>query len=252
MSAHFRVDVAAGRIERARGEMALAAFDGTPDTGFESCRDILSNVGDLEGLALDGGLVREIRHAIGRSRGCYHLSTLVLASAPVMRGLLTGSLPGSASWSRRLTLSGIEVRAGRYRFEGKLVDARPGSAASPVQLRFEVEASEMELLDVSVRSGPEAAGDPASEALLGGMSLASGFAPALLARAAGSEREALRELALGLSSIVTQVLIAQPVSGSKEGVAKPQRAKDTCWMWRQGGPLQRMEVGVGDEPPLEA
>lgn len=249
MSAHFRVDVAAGSIERARGEMALAAFDGTPDTRFESCRDILPNLRDLAGLALDDSLVAGIRRAIGRARGCYHLSTLVLSCAPVMRGLLAGSLPRAAPWRRHLALSGIEAGSGRYRFEGELVDERPEPGVSPVQLCFEVEAKEMKLRDVSVRGGPEGEADPETEALLGGMSLASGFAPKLLERAAGSERAALRELALGLSSIVTQVLIAQAVPGPSPSTPKPQRANDTCWMWRGGGPLQAMEVGVGDEPP---
>jgi len=249
MSAHLRVDVAAGRIERAHGEMALAAFDGTPDTGFQGCRDILPNLGDLAGLALDDALVGAIRRASGRARGCYHLSTLVLSSAPVMRGLLAGSLPRSASWRRRLSSSGIEVRAGRYRFEGELVDERPDPGPSPVQLHFEVEANEMKLLDVSVRVGPESEADDATEALLGGMSLASGFARELVARIDGDARESVRELALGLSSIVTQVLIAQAVPGASASIPKPQRANDTCWMWRQGGPLQAMEVGVGDEPP---
>lgn len=249
MSAQFRVDVAAGRIERVRGEMALAAFDSTPDTRFEGCRDILPNLGDLAGLALDDGLVAGIRRAIGRARGCYHLSTLVLTSASLLREVARGSLSPEASWTRRLTLSGSEVRPGRYRFQGEILDERPKSGPSPVGLLFEVEAREMELRDVAVSRGAPAEADRESEALLQGMSLAAGFAPKLLARAAGTEREPVREVALGLSSIVTQVLIAEAVPGASTSIPQPHRANDTCWMWRQGGALQEMEVGVGEAPP---
>jgi len=247
MSARLRIDVRSGRIERARGEMALAAFEGTPDTGFEGCRDILPNLRDLAGLALDDALVPGIRSAIGRARGCYHLTTLVLTSAPLLRGLLADSLPGSARCLRRLELRGIQVGVGRYRFEGELLDERAGSALPPVRLRFEVEARDMQLREVSVERG--LAPDPETEALFGGMSLAAGFAKNLVERVTGAAREPVRELALGLSSIVTQVLIAEAVPGVPASTPKPKRANDTCWMWREGGPLQRMEVGVGDEPP---
>ena len=229
--------------------MALAAFDGTPDTRFDGCRDILPNLGDLAGLAVDDGLVAGIRRAIGRARGCYHLSTLVLTSASLLREVARGSLSPEASWTRRLTLSGSEVRPGRYRFQGEILDERPKSGPSPVRLLFEVEAREMELRDVAVSRGDPAEADRESETLLQGMSLAAGFAPKLLARAAGAEREPVREVALGLSSIVTQVLIAEAVPGASTSIPQPHRAKDTCWMWRQGGALQEMEVGVGEAPP---
>ena len=81
------------------------------------------------------------------------------------------------------------------------------------------------------------------------MSLAAGFAPQLVARANAVELEPVREVALGLSSIVTQVLIAEGVPGAPPSTPKPSRAANTCWMWRHGGPLEAMEVGIGDEPP---
>ena len=249
MSADFQVDVAAGRIQHASGAMSLAAFDGTPDTRFEGCRDILPNLAELSGLALDDGLVAGIRQAIGRERGCYHLTTLVLATAPVLRALPVRPLAPDDSWHRALSLSGSVLRSHRYRFEGEIRDERPHPGSGSVRLGFEVETRRMRLVEVVVERGSARARDTDAEALLAGMSLAAGFAPQLVARAGAPELEPVRELALGLSSIVTQVLIAEGVPGAPPTTPKPSRAANTCWMWRQGGPLEAMEVGIGDEPP---
>ena len=249
MSADFQVDVEAGRIQRAKGEMALAAFDGTPDTRFQGCRDILPNLADLSGLALDEGLVGGIRQAIGRERGCYHLTTLVLTTAPVLRALSLLSLAPEDSWRRALSLSGSALGSGRYRFEGEIRDERPQAGSASTHLAFEVDTLGMRLGEVLVERGSGRVRDPEAEALLGGMSLAAGFAPQLVARVGAPELEPVRELALGLSSIVTQVLIAEGVPDAVPTTPKPSRAANTCWMWRQGGPLEAMEVGIGDEPP---
>src|SRR5262245_19493631 len=85
MSARFAVDAQGRAILEASGTMTLAAFDGTPDTGFQSCRDILPNIAGLAGAAIDAELVAAKRRAIGRERGCYHLGTLITACAPVLQ-----------------------------------------------------------------------------------------------------------------------------------------------------------------------
>lgn len=245
MSVEMVLDTGRGAIESARGAMRKAAFDGDPETRFETCRDVLPNVAALAGVAVDGGLAREIRAAIGRERGCYHLTTLVLATAPVLQRLLVEPLPPAVGMRRHVELDADDLPGGRVRFRGRLDDVTDNGDERRTRLAFTVDPDGLTPLDVEVEraSGPDTGGEVARR--LAGLSLAAGFARAAIDRLRG-EAEVL-ELALGISAIFTQSFIGSGRRREDGDGRDPPRARNTCWMWRDGGPLQGLPTGIVDE-----
>jgi hypothetical protein len=243
MTARFNIDPEGRALAQASAAMALAAFDGTPDTGFQSCRDILPNVAALAGTALDVNLVAAIRRGIGRERGCYHLTTLILAAAPVLQRIAGEAIGRDEELERELVLEALHLGGDRTRFEGALRDRGPGSAERTAQLGFTVAYADPCALDVRAPGAPEV------EQRLQGAPLATGFAREALARLADVPAcAAQRELALGLSAIFTQgMLQSRGAAAVPVPAGRAHRAFNTCWMWRDGGPLQGMSSGLGDE-----
>ena len=243
MSAQFAVDAEGLAIESARGAMALAAFDGTPDTGFQSCRDILPNVAGLAGIPVDPDLVAAMRRTVGRERGCYHLGTLILATAPVLQRIAAEKPRPEQGLGRELVLDAVNIGGGRTRFDGALRDWHDGMAERRARLAFSVSYAEPRAVDVL------APGAPAVAARLEGTPLEAGFAREALARLADlPDCDALRDLALGLSAIFTQGMVqSRPVDSPPVPPGRAHRAHNTCWMWRAGGPLQGMSSGLGED-----
>ncbi len=68
MSARMIVD-ARGAVVEAGGAMARAVFEGNADTGVEGCRDILGNIGGLNGATVAGGFAKQVSAQIGGRRG---------------------------------------------------------------------------------------------------------------------------------------------------------------------------------------
>jgi hypothetical protein len=242
MSAQFTVDAAGRANAGARGAMALAAFDGTPDTGFQSCRDILPNIAELAGLPIDADLVAAMRRTVGRERGCYHLSTLILATAPVLQRIAAERAGPAEGLGRELVLDALDIGGGVTRFDGSLRDWRDGADDASARLAFSVSQADPRALDVI------APGAPAVAARLEGASLEAGFAREALTRLAGVPGcDAQRDLALGLSAIFTQGMVRPSAAGATAvPPGRAHRAHNTCWMWRDGGPLQGMSAGVGE------
>jgi len=239
MSAHFAVNAAGRTIAEARGEMALAAFDGSPDTGFQSCRDILPNVADLAGAPIDAELVAAVRRAVGRERGCYHLGTLILAAVPVLQRI-AGERPAPGErLGRELVLDASDLGNGHTRFDGSLRDWRDGAPERRARLAFSVSHADPRAQGVLAPGAPEVA------ARLEGAPLEQGFAREALARLAGlADCELQRDLALGLSAIFTQGMLQPRGAAAKPPPARAHRAHNTCWMWRDGGPLQSLPSGL--------
>jgi hypothetical protein len=240
MSARFAIDAAGRAIEQASGAMALAAFDGTPDTGFQSCRDILPNVASLAGAAIDADLVAAMRRAIGRERGCYHLGTLITACAPVLQRVARERPAPEHGLGRELVLDASQGGDGLTRFEGALRDWSDGAAERTAALAFSVSHADPRARDVCAPGAPEVA------ARLEGAPLEAGFAREALARLAGVPGcEAWRDLALGLSAIFTQGMVrSRAAAAGPVAAGRAHRANNTCWMWRDGGPLQGMSSGL--------
>ena len=68
MSLSGRIDRAAGRIETIRAEMPTIAFEATPATGGESCRDRIDRVVGLAGTPLAGAYASRVGAAVGCCR----------------------------------------------------------------------------------------------------------------------------------------------------------------------------------------
>jgi hypothetical protein len=248
MSAHLEIDARGRAIASARGAMALAAFDGTPDTGFQSCRDILPNVAHLAGLPIDAELVAAMRRTVGRERGCYHLSTLILATAPVLARIAREAL-AAGPFGRELVLDAADAGGGLTRFDGMLRDWQDGAPERRARLAFSVSYARPRAGDVLAMRAPGLAPAPDAAARLEGTSLETGFAREALARLADlPEAAELGDLALGLSAIFTQGMVQAPGSNPAPIPAgRAHRAHNTCWMWRDGGPLQGMSSGLEEE-----
>ena len=242
MSARFAIDAQGHAIEAASGAMTLAAFDGTPDTGFQSCRDILPNVAKLAGSPIDAGLVAAMRRAIGRERGCYHLGTLITASAPVLQRIAREHPAAEHCLGRERVLDASQGEDGITRFDGALRDWSDGAPERVARLAFSLSHADPRARDVSAPDAPGVA------ARLEGTPLEAGFAREALARLAGvPDCDAQRDLALGLSAIFTQGMVSSRAAATEPVTAgRAHRANNTCWMWRDGGPLQGMSSGLED------
>jgi hypothetical protein len=244
MSAQLRLDLRTGRVEAASGAMALPAFQGSATTRFEGCRDVLPNLGNLAGLDAGGDLASGIRAAIGRERGCYHLSTLVLAMAPLLRAALREPEPRDARFERTIELTACEAGEGRVRLHGLLVEQRGAAEPRRARLAWCVDAGEMKLRGVLAEAAPQLAPRRDAAAALEGLPLFGGFARAALERLGGlAGAEEILELALGLSAVVTQAMVTVPSAPDPGLEAGRHRAHGTCYMWRAGGPLQEMPAG---------
>jgi hypothetical protein len=244
MSARLVLDVRSGRVEAASGAMALPAFPGTATTRFEGCRDVLPNLAGLAGLAANGDLSAGIRAAIGRERGCYHLTTLVLAMAPLLRAALREPEPRDARFERAIELTACEAGSGQVRLHGLLVERRGAGEPRRARLAWGVDPGEMKLRRVVAEAAPELAPAPEVATALEGVPLFGGFARTALERLeplAGAEE--LLELALGLNAVVTQALVTVPSAQDPRLGEGRNRAHGTCYMWRAGGALESMPSG---------
>jgi len=243
MSARLELDVASGRFSAASGAMALPAFRGSAATAFESCRDTLPNLAGLQGVAVDGTLVASVRAAIGRERGCYHLTNLVLSMLPVARAAAAGGVAAEAGLTRNLEIAVTELAPGAVRFHGLLYEREDAVRERRARLAFEVQRSEMRLARVSAERAPDLAPAPDLAAALEGAALLAGFSAVAQQRlgAAANATEVL-DLALALNAVVTQAFVV--VSAEQEGEApRENRAAGTCYMWRRGGPLEALPSG---------
>jgi hypothetical protein len=244
MEARLAIDVAARRIRAAEGAMPLAAFSPSPTTQGESCRDSLPNFASLVGAAVDATLVGSIRAAIGRERGCYHLTSLVLAAVPVILSAVEEPEPGTEPRSRIVEISAASAGEGRVRFHALLYDRRAPRDLRRARLAFTANFEEMLLRDVAAHAAPRLTSHAAAAAALTGLPLLAGFARAALERLrALPDATEVLDLALALSAVVTQAFVHLPMRGEQPTSGQANRAQSTCWMWRIGGPLESLPAG---------
>ena len=135
MQLSFEVDAASARIERVSTAQPTVAFEATPFSGGDSCRDPAPRLSALVGERLDAGFVRRLGGVFGGALGCSHLLTLaqlVAASAPrflAPERKLAAHAVGDRIGKRSLFLDGFERREGGLEIALQLSEflTRPGS-----------------------------------------------------------------------------------------------------------------------------
>jgi len=76
------IDEPSGTIATIAARMPAVAFEASPATAGESCRDLVGNVESLAGTPLEDGFGRRVGGEIGGPRGCSHVLTLVHLLGP--------------------------------------------------------------------------------------------------------------------------------------------------------------------------
>jgi hypothetical protein len=245
MNARLSIDVTARRITAAAGAMPLPAFYPSPTTRGESCRDSLPNFATLVGASIDASLVASIRTAIGRERGCYHLTSLVLAAVPLMISAVEEPEPRAEPRSRVIEISASAAGGRSVRFHALLYDRRSPRDLRRARLAFTANADEMRLADVTAQGSPDLASRTDAAAALTGVPLLAGFARSALERLKPlAHAEDILDLALALSAVATQAFVHLRRSGEEPSTGQAGRAQATCWMWRVGGPLEALPSGI--------
>src|SRR5437870_2830256 len=126
------VDPATLRVETIAAEQPTVAFERSPATGGESCRDPIERVDALAGTILDAGLNRRLTDAIGGPRGCSHILTLgrLLGSTAAwalerdreMHGADPGRRSGERVFRRDLVVDAYEQADGTLAFAAQQGD----------------------------------------------------------------------------------------------------------------------------------
>jgi hypothetical protein len=99
------------RIVRLATAQPVVAFEATPQTGGDSCRDPAPRLQALVGERVDAGFVRRLGAVFGGALGCSHLLTLaqwMAAGAPGLLAAPGGHAPGERAGKRVLFLDGSE------------------------------------------------------------------------------------------------------------------------------------------------
>jgi len=269
------IDRAAGRILEVGAQMPNVAFEASPATGGESCRDLIGRVDRLAGLALHDGYARALGSEIGGPRGCSHILTLAHLLGPTVLWAFTadrrllGTDPqrrhGERIFRRDLTVDGYELEPGRLLLTAQLNDlhfAPAPALARPMdrlaeQLEIAVRATltvpdlTIEDIDASQRRRTAAelvdaqwAARAERVAALRGLSLRPGVTAALLQHFGEAGDDApLREALLMLAPALIQCFAALDLWTMRAADASTMGEAggyvDSCYMWRQDSALQR-------------
>src|SRR5262245_19759242 len=268
------IDRAARRIERIGAQMPAVAFEASPASGGESCRDLMGRVDHLAGLSLTDRYTQTLGAEIGEPRGCSHILTLSHLLGPtVLWGFaederLHGGVPQRRSderiFRRDVTVDGYELEPGRLLLTAQLNDlhfapapalAQPMdrlAAQREITLSATLTVPHLSLETIEAHERRRTAAD-----LLGGwvslnervapllgLSLRPGVSSALLRHFAGAGDEApLRDALLMLAPALIQCFAALDLwtmrLGDTSSVAEVGGYLDSCYMWRRDGALQR-------------
>ena len=280
MQLSLEVDAGSARIERLATAQPTVAFEPTPLSGGSSCRDPAPRLQALVGERLDAGFVRRLGAVFGGPLGCSHLLTLAQwTSASVARLLaaepaLGARAAGERVAKRTLFLDGFERAEGglEVAIQQSEFETNPEAAVTyPLDrlarqhelrllARIDTGTSRIEAIDVAERerrpgtlasaawrSRREAvaglAGGPALRGLAARVLGQLGDAPADAAL-----RDALLNLAPGVIQCLAALshrLVAHFEGGSAARGTIPRELSvggypDSCYMWRNGGPLARI------------
>ncbi|MFQ5761687.1 MAG: DUF2889 domain-containing protein [Candidatus Bathyarchaeia archaeon] len=107
-------------ITSVEATMDAVPYAGAEETRDESCRDILPTLKKLNGLAIQKGFTAKVREIIGDIKGCAHMTTLVLTTAPVaVQGI--GALTRIKDFSRPSSLKRLLNTCYIWREQGALL-----------------------------------------------------------------------------------------------------------------------------------
>jgi hypothetical protein len=289
MQLSLEVDIPSARIERLSTAQPTVAFEPTPLSGGDSCRDPALRLQALVGERLDGGFVRHLGSVFGGPLGCSHLLTLAqLMGASVPRFLALAPEPGARAPGERIAkrvlfLDGFAAVGGGLEIALQLSEflTRPGAAVTypldrlarqhevRVLARLDPGVSRLESLDAIERarepatlaSAPWRSRSDALAGLVGGPALRGMAARVLAQLGDGGENELLRDTLLNLAPGVIQCLAALShrlvahFSGGAAALGSIPRElsvggyPDSCYMWRSDGALARARAKAATREP---
>jgi DUF2889 family protein len=275
-----RAEIAPGppRVLAIAAHQPHVAFEPTPATGGESCRDPRARLEALAGAPLDSASARRLGAALGGPLGCSHVLTLaqlVLATAQTALALereryaAAGRPLGQRLYHRSLSVDGIMGRDGLH-LALQLADIHFAPVAADAGFdplarlgaRLEIRAhAEIDLDAMVLRSLRAAERTTHREAFfapwrdrsdrlagLAGRSALAGMAASLFERLGSdaSDRPLLDALLNLAPTLIQCVPALMERWQSHPGAARPGMMAgggmtDSCYMWRRGGALhQRM------------
>lgn len=131
------------RVESIRTEQPNVAFEPSPGTGGECCRDPGKRIEALAGSAIDPGYARRLGAAIGGPLGCSHVLTLAqllgstalaaVASDREAYGAIATRRPGERLFDRSLSIDGFESPEGGLCLALQLADLHFAPAPAVAQ-----------------------------------------------------------------------------------------------------------------------
>ncbi|HXK24785.1 MAG TPA: DUF2889 domain-containing protein [Myxococcota bacterium] len=282
MRVEAEIDVSRAELVRIRAEQPTVAFEASPGTGGECCRDPVSRIESLAGTALDAGFARGLGAAVGGPRGCSHVHTLALCVASTAERALAAdrALHGEAQrasgtriFQRSLSIDGLAASDGALDLEMQLSDvhfAPTPPDADPfamlarheelrVHASIDLDTLTLRRLGAAERRTQPGSPEPswrdrdADVAWLSGQGAMGGLARAVLARVVDPHDAPLRDALLNLSPTLVQCIPAiserwrsRTAAGSPSLFASGGML-DSCYMWRRGGFLsQRIEAELRD------
>ncbi|MDX2166499.1 MAG: DUF2889 domain-containing protein [Deltaproteobacteria bacterium] len=269
------IDPATRRLNAISAQQPNVAFEPGELTGGESCRDPIAAILGLEGATLDAGFARRLSAVFGGPRGCSHILTLaqVLAAATSWALDTAGEIvtatawrPGERVFRRDLLVDGSQRADGDLDLAAQLTDLvfAPAPAVARPMDRFttlhEVRVwAPVELATVSlgeVTAAERRRDKPALEAVdwadasprlagLAGLSLFRGISAALMARLSAPADRPLLDAMLMLAPTFIQVCGAisegwPARAAAADSILGMGGMPDSCFMWRKGGPLDRL------------
>ena len=283
MELAWRIDPASGTVESYEPGQPTVAFEASPETEGESCRDPMAAVRALAGTPLGDGFASTVRERIGGPLGCSHLVTLsFFMDAAVRAGLawqrahfparLARPVPEAPLFRRDVVFDGHERAAGDVAVGLRAGDLHwndaPDSTLAPARFAAHHELTatvEVDLWPGSLRAiaGAErrrtaeqfadVAWDDRTDLLraLDGLGLARGAAGELKRRLGDAEDAGFwQDALLQLAPALVQCRAAHPDAWHEKVRATARHPgltaiPDSCWMWRRGGALERIRERHG-------
>ena len=264
-------------LENFVGQQPTRAFDPSAMTKGECCSDPLPRLETLSGEKLDARFVSKLRGAFGGRLGCSHLLTLAqLLASGVVHSLdwdaeqTEGSRarrPGERVFERAVEIDGFRLPDGRVQVTVQLTDlhfvAAPEIAVPMAQFGAQSEVRISAVVDLaqgmalgSLRGfsrtrdydNLESARfvDRSSELdFLTGQNIMGGISKRLLAKFENQVGDrpfldALLMMAPGYLQCLASLSDTWPEDAkSKPTLLGVMGRPDSCYMWREGGPVQR-------------
>jgi hypothetical protein len=279
MTLSGRLDPETRILEHFEGAQPTRAFDPSALTQGECCSDPLPRLAALAGEKVDARFVSKLRVAFGGPLGCSHLLTLAqLLASGVSHSLdwderqpetSRARRPGERVFERAVEIDGYELPDGRLQVSVQLTDlhlvAAPEIAVPMAQFGAQSEIRISAVVDIANGmalgslegfsrardyAGLESARfiDRSSELqYLEGQNIMSGVSKRMLENF-GSEPadrpflDALLMMAPGYLQCLASLSESWPENAKrKPSLLGVMGRADSCYMWRNGGPVRRAE-----------